>query len=180
MTAIQALAPPRSRPPLQPALPPPVRGPALAITASIERSLRHICNRFHKVHLASALTAEDMVLTDVIARLDLPVEIVALVAGPKQPDTYSLLARVEQHYSIRITAIDSEDQGLSSQAARFDADAWLTGIRRAPNETLAQFQFGEQGPTHRCHWFYPLLAWTEAQVWAYLSAHEVPLSEPRR
>lgn len=54
------------------------------------------------ITLANSLGAEDMVLTDVIATSQLPIEIFSLDTGRLPLETYDLMARVQQHYGLKL------------------------------------------------------------------------------
>jgi phosphoadenosine phosphosulfate reductase len=52
--------------------------------------------------MANSLGAEDMVLTDVIATSQLPIEIFSLDTGRLPLETYDLMAKVQQHYGLKL------------------------------------------------------------------------------
>ena len=55
-----------------------------------------------RIVLASSLGAEDMVLTDLIARHRLPIAIGTLETGKLHAQTLALAQRAEQHYDLQI------------------------------------------------------------------------------
>ena len=65
--------------------------------------LERIQDEFAPVTLASSLGAEDMVLTDLIARHAPNIEIFSLDTGRLNPETYDLLAKVQEQYGDRLT-----------------------------------------------------------------------------
>ena len=52
--------------------------------------------------------------------------------------------------------------------------AWLTGMRREQSVTRAELPEQAFDPVYGMEKFNPLADWSEEEVWAYLSAHEVP------
>ena len=59
----------------------------------LDALLTDIALRYAPVALASSLSAEDMVLTDAIARADLPIEVFVLNTGRLHGDTLDLIVR---------------------------------------------------------------------------------------
>lgn len=57
-----------------------------------------------------------------------------------------------------------------------DADAWLTGQRREQAVTRQELALSEYDQTHRMHKYNPLADWSEAEIWAYLHKHQVPVN----
>lgn len=69
-----------------------------AVTALLQR----IQNEFSPATLASSLGAEDMVLTDLVARHAPDISIFSLDTGRLNPETYDLLANVQQAYGDKV------------------------------------------------------------------------------
>jgi len=64
--------------------------------------LERIRDAFSPATLASSLGAEDMVLTDLVARFAPDISIFLLDTGRLNPETYDLLARVQQTYGGKV------------------------------------------------------------------------------
>lgn len=56
------------------------------------------------------------------------------------------------------------------------ADAWLTGQRREQAATRGELPFEEIDEVRGIPKFNPIADWTEAEVWAYLQRHGVPIN----
>jgi phosphoadenosine phosphosulfate reductase len=56
------------------------------------------------------------------------------------------------------------------------AQAWLTGQRREQAVTRQDLPFEEQDAARGIPKYNPLTDWTEAEVWAYLQRHDVPVN----
>ena len=153
--------------------------------------------------LASSLSAEDMVLTDLIGRERLPIEVFVLDTGRLHGDTLELVARVEQHYGIELRVYRPQPQAVNEYALRFGRDAfyesvelrkqccgirkveplkralagkqaWITGMRRAQSALRGDIAVEESDQTHGMKKFNPLADWSEAEVWDYIGQYEVP------
>ena len=64
--------------------------------------LHRIGSQYASAALASSFGAEDMVLTDLIARNRLPIAIFTLDTGRLPGETYALIDRVREHYGVPI------------------------------------------------------------------------------
>ena len=64
--------------------------------------LQEIAGKYSPAAFANSLGVEDMVLTDLIARAGLPIEIFTLDTGRLHEETYTLLAKVQSHYGAQL------------------------------------------------------------------------------
>lgn len=153
--------------------------------------------------LASSLSAEDMVLTDAIARAALPIGIFVLDTGRLHADTLVLLDRIRNRYGIEVAVYAPDPQALADYARAYGRDAfyqgvelrkrccairkveplaralhgkraWITGQRREQSAGRAWLPEQEHDEAHGIEKFNPLAAWSEAQVWQYIREHRVP------
>jgi len=174
---------------------------------SLETGARDLLARVARQHypatLASSLSAEDMVLTDLIGRGRLPIGVFVLDTGRLHGDTLGLIGRVERHYGIAVRVIRPRAQAVSEYVVRFGRDAfyesaelrkqccgirkveplkralegkaaWLTGMRREQSAGRAGIRVEEWDQQHRLKKFNPLADWSENDVWAYIRRYEVP------
>jgi phosphoadenosine phosphosulfate reductase len=157
------------------------------------------------VALASSLQAEDMVLTDAIARAGLPIEVFVLDTGRLHAETLQLIEEAERRYGIRVAVHRPALEELDEYVNRYGRDAfytsprlrkrcceirkveplaralagkgaWITGQRREQAATRTALPEKEFDLQHGIWKFNPLAAWSEAQVWAYVREHEVPVN----
>lgn len=187
------------------------RIPPLAITPDADRVqavadlLRRIAREHAPAALASSLSIEDMVLTDLIWRGDLPIEVLSLDTGRLPAETLALVDRVERHYGRRITVIRPNPAAVARYVAAHGADgfydsvalrqaccairkvaplkralagkaAWITGQRRSQSVTRAGLAIAEWDAVNNLPKFNPLAAWSAAEVWGYIRAERVPYS----
>ena len=169
----------------------------------LEQSLRGIAGQFSPVVLAHSLQAEDMVLTDAIARARLPIAIFVLDTGRLHGDSLALIDRIRSHYGIDLHVYAPDPGAVSDYVKRYGQDAfygsvelrkrcceirkveplaralagkraWITGQRRAQAASRAELPEHEFDAAHGLEKFNPLAAWTESEVWSYLRAERVP------
>lgn len=175
------------------------------LTATLEQRLRHIAQHHPKAVFANSLAVEDMVITDAICRLKLPLRIITLDTGKLHPETESLITAISNRYQTEpeIFRPDSSKAQQFEQThgttAMYDsielrrlcchirkieplgralnnAPAWLTGQRRSQSATRSTLDFEETDTNRNIPKFNPIYDWTEQDVWAYAQAHQVPLN----
>ena len=64
--------------------------------------LATVASDYAPATLANSLGAEDMVLTDIIVRNKLPIEIFSLDTGRLPTETYDLIQRLRRHYGLTL------------------------------------------------------------------------------
>jgi phosphoadenosine phosphosulfate reductase len=171
----------------------------------LERTLVEIAQRHERPALASSLSAEDMVITDVIARLKLPIDIFTLETGRLNPETLALIPQVRERYGIEIDvrrpdehavaayiAAHGRDGFYDSVAARklccnirkvaplnealSGRDAWLTGQRREQAVTRGALPESERDAERGMQKYNPLADWTWDDVLAYATRFDIPMN----
>jgi phosphoadenosine phosphosulfate reductase len=154
---------------------------------------------------ATSLGAEDMVLTDLIARHQWPIAIATLDTGKLHAETLALVARLETRYGLRVERhAPAQDAVLHfvrehgelpmyrsvelrqaccelrklQPLARMLASrsAWVTGLRRQQSSNRGNVPFNETDAQGRTK-FNPLADWSWADVWHYIALHGVPYNE---
>ena len=153
---------------------------------------------------ATSLGAEDMVITDLIARHALPIAVATLETGQLHPQTVALIPRIEQRYGLAVEVFKPAQESVirfveshgdkamyESIALRKQccairkleplarmlagASAWVTGLRREQSDTRAVVPFSETDDKGRTK-FNPLADWSWADVWHYIATHDVPFN----
>ena len=71
-------------------------------TEAAAELLRRIAADYRPAALANSLSAEDMVLTDLIAREKLDIGNFSLDTGRLPPETYDLMAEIRKHYGLTL------------------------------------------------------------------------------
>ena len=124
---------------------------------------------------ATSLGAEDMVITDLIARHALPIAVATLETGQLHPQTVALIPRIEQRYGLAVEVFKPAQESViqfvkshgdqamyESIALRKQccairkleplsrmlagASAWVTGLRREQSDTRSVVPFSEPDP----------------------------------
>jgi phosphoadenosine phosphosulfate reductase len=172
-------------------------------TAEALALLQRIGSEHAPAALASSFGAEDMVLTDLIARHHLPICIFTLDTGRLYGETYALIDRVRERYAVPVEvyypdtlAIETfvHDNGVNAfyrsvelrqgccairkteplGRALAGRGAWITGQRRAQSVTRSTVELEEFDAVHAIPKFNPLADWSEDEVWRYVRHHKVP------
>jgi len=172
-------------------------------TAALEAALSSIEAAYFPAALASSLSAEDMVITDAIARGGLGIGVFVLDTGRLHRDTLELIERVEDRYGFEIKVWNPQPDAVAEFVAVHGRDAfyegvaqrkrcceirkveplrralagkraWLTGQRREQAVTRGALLLQQHDAVHAIEKFNPLAEWTERDVWAYIRKHEVP------
>ena len=152
---------------------------------------------------ATSFGAEDMVLTDLIAKHAPWMEIFSLDTGRLPEETYRLMQETLNRYSLPIKIYFPEDLAVEhyvqaygpnafyeSQALRKACchmrkveplrralqgkKAWLTGMRREQALSRQDLAVREWDATHELPKFNPLADWHHEEVWDYIRDFEVP------
>jgi phosphoadenosine phosphosulfate reductase len=187
---------------------PDLNNPALiaALAEKLEKAtalLREIAANFSPATFASSLGAEDMVLTDLIVREKLAIEIFTLDTGRLPTETYDLMGEVQKHYGLKLKLYyprhdlieaftlkhginafyDSVElrKGCCNirkveplQRALSGKKAWITGQRSQQAATRDGLPLRQFDESNGLEKFNPLAEWSEKEVWAYIRSHGVP------
>jgi phosphoadenosine phosphosulfate reductase len=178
---------------------------AAALAARLRETLAGIAEDFAPASLASSFGAEDMVLTDLIAREFPAIGIFTIDTGRLPAETLALRREVESRYGIAVAAYSPQPEAVRDYVAShgengfYDGLAkrkaccairkveplgralsglqgWITGLRRDQAPTRAEVREHEFDPAHGLFKFNPLADWTHEDVWAYLRGHGVPVN----
>lgn len=178
------------------------------ITAlSVEDRLNWVAERLPgQVVFASALGAEDQVITDLIARLRLNIPIITLDTGRLFDETYTLIRKTEERYGIQfrvqfpareevesMVAVNGinlfrdsvEKRKLCCRVRKIEPlrralvgyKGWICGLRRDQSVTRSDVTTVDWDEANTKIKFNPLADWSESQVWDYITRHKVPYNE---
>jgi phosphoadenosine phosphosulfate reductase len=181
--------------------------PALALDAeamSAQDVVRLAIGKFgQKVALASSFGAEDMVLIDMLMRIDPHARIVTLDTGRLPQETYNVMDATRDRYGARIEVFFPQAEDVQSMVAERGVnlfyhsvelrklccgvrkmeplkralsglDAWMTGLRREQSVTRTAVHKMEWDESNQLIKVNPLADWTAEDVWAYISEHNIP------
>ncbi|MEI8248069.1 MAG: phosphoadenylyl-sulfate reductase [Lentisphaerota bacterium] len=159
-----------------------------------------------RVVFASALGAEDQVITDVIGRGGLKIPVITLDTGRLFNESYQLLEDIEEKYGIRVKLYFPDKESVESMTAEHGVNlfresvenrklccrvrkieplrrslsgykAWICGLRREQSVTRSEIKTIEWDETNKLVKINPLADWTEVQVWEYIKNHEAPYNK---
>ena len=171
--------------------------------AAVRQLLAAAVREHGRVVYANSLGAEAMVLTDIIATHLPEIDIFSIDTGRLPEETYELLARLDTRYGPRIRLVYPDSMGLQAlvstqgingfqrsvgarmsccQARKVEPfkraiagfRAWVTGVRREQSPLRAQGSAEVWDAEYGLYRLSPLLDWTEAQIWQYIHARQLP------
>jgi len=151
---------------------------------------------------ATSLGAEDMVITDLIARHRLPIAIGTLETGMLHAETVALIGDIETRYALAVEVYRPVGESvvqfvkLNGERAMYDSidqrkrccairkveplsrmlqhrSAWITGMRRDQSTLRGTVAFSEPDGDERTK-FNPLADWSWADVWHYIALNNAP------
>ena len=163
--------------------------------------LRGAADEFAPITQASSLGAEDMVVTDILQRFEVPSGIFVLETGKLHKETLALLERLEAHYGREVDVYRPVEAAAAGFVAENGEDAmyrslelrkacchirkmepleralagkrgWITGLRREQSGARAEVEFIEQQPERVK--INPLARWSWGDVWHYIATFSVP------
>ncbi len=168
--------------------------------AHTEQLLRQAAEQYTPLTQASSLGAEDVVITHLLARLQLPVDMFVLNTGALHAETLQLLQRTREHSGrpVRVFEPHAEavvqfvtQQGPQAmyrsvalrkacchlrkleplERALQGYPAWITGLRR--EQSPARAEVPEIDTTEPRIKLNPLADWTTGDVWHYIGQQQV-------
>jgi phosphoadenosine phosphosulfate reductase len=151
---------------------------------------------------ATSLGAEDMVITDLIARHKIGIALGTLETGKLHAETSALIPRIEERYGLPVEVYRPEAEAVihfvknHGEKAMYESidlrkgccgirkleplsrmlakrTAWVTGLRREQSNNRGDVSFSEADDKGRTK-FNPLADWTWNDVWHYIATNEVP------
>ncbi|MFQ5866904.1 MAG: phosphoadenylyl-sulfate reductase [bacterium] len=157
-----------------------------------------------KIALASSFGAEDVVLIDMMVKIDPQARIFTLDTGRLPQETYDVMEKIKQKYGVRFEVYCPDAGALEKMVAEHGPNlfyrsidlrqlcckvrkieplnralsklsAWISGLRREQSITRTQIKKVELDEAHGAIIkVNPLADWSERQVWDYIRAKCVP------
>lgn len=163
---------------------------------------RAVAEHAGRIVQASSLGAEDMVITDLVARHRLGIAIATLETGKLHPQTVQMIPRIEAHYGIPVEVLRPVEDSVITFVDRHGVaamyrsielrkaccsirkleplsrmlagrTAWVTGLRREQSANRAVVPLQEVAPDGRVK-FNPLASWSWSDIWHYIGSNDVP------
>jgi len=165
--------------------------------------LSDIQKNFTPAVFANSLGAEDMVLTDLIARHYPGIGMFTLDTGRLPQETYDLMQKVKERYNVAIYAYFPDALAVEDYVVQHGPNgfydsialrkrccfirkveplkraltgkkAWITGMRREQSTTREGLELSAYDGDHGLQKFNPLCDWSEKEVWSYIKQSNVP------
>ncbi|WP_018413362.1 phosphoadenylyl-sulfate reductase [Methyloversatilis thermotolerans] len=172
-------------------------------TDAVVNVLRAAASEFQPIAFASSMGPEDMVLTDLIQRHGIDIDIFTLDTGRLPAETYELMARADKHYGMRPVTFFPRHEAVEEYVRKHGVNgfydsvelrkaccamrkveplkralagkkAWITGMRAQQSATRAELPVRQFDESHDIEKFNPLSDWTERDVWVYIQSNQVP------
>ncbi|MDC6167338.1 phosphoadenylyl-sulfate reductase [Paucibacter sp. XJ19-41] len=153
---------------------------------------------------STSLGAEDMVITDLIARHALPICIATLNTGQLHDETLALIPAIEDRYALKVEVFSPVQEAVihfvksNGERAMYESlalrkaccgirkleplgrmlagrTAWITGLRREQSSNRAEVPFSEPDGQGRTK-LNLLAEWSWADVWHYIAQNNVPFN----
>jgi sulfate adenylyltransferase subunit 2 len=158
-----------------------------------------------RLAIGTSFQADGIAILDMAWRIDPRVRAFTIDTGRLPPETYALIEEVRARYGIEVEVYWPEPGDVErlvrahgpnlfyqsvplrlaccevrkvrpAQRVLRGLDAWITGLRRDQWRTRAAIEVVEADAEHGgIVKVNPLAHWTEAQVWDYVRAHDVPV-----
>ncbi|MEI6946925.1 phosphoadenylyl-sulfate reductase [Paraflavisolibacter sp. H34] len=173
-------------------------------TLPVEEALKRTVDLFPGlVKFSTSLGQEDQVLTDIIARNKIGVNIFTLDTGRLFGEVYDLWEKTEARYKIKIDAYYPQAQALQDMVndkginlfyesvenrqtccgirkveplnrALKGAAVWITGLRASQNDHRKSIPMVEWLPEKNMYKINPLLHWSYEDILDYIKKNNVP------
>lgn len=157
-----------------------------------------------RISLASSFGAEDVVLVDILVKLDPKIRVFTLDTGRLNEETYEVMDKVRRKYGIQIQSYFPDKAGVQKlerekgfysfresvdnrkeccairkveplARALKETDAWITGLRRTQSVTRAGVNKIEADEIHKgLYKINPLADWSDEDVWNYIKKNQAP------
>lgn len=162
---------------------------------------------YPKIALASSFGAEDVVVIDMMMKINPKARVFTLDTGRLNPETYDVMDRVREKYNLSLEVMfpntDATEKMVRAKGMNlfYDSienrkeccgvrkveplnralktlDAWITGLRRQQSVTRTTMRAIEIDEAHHnMVKVNPLINWTSEQVWAYIKKNGVPYNK---
>ena len=166
--------------------------------------LRLALERFGRnAALSSSFGAEDMVLIDMLMKIDSTARIFTLDTGRLPQETYNVIDATRQKYGATIEVLFPQADAVQNMVAAHGMnlfyqsvehrqlccgvrkmeplrralaglDAWITGLRREQSVTRTDVHKIQWDEGNKLVKVNPLVDWTREDVWNYIREHNVP------
>ena len=157
------------------------------------------------IALASSLSIEDQVLTDMFLKVNPKARIFFLDTGRHFQKTYDLMEETMRRYKFNFEVYAPESGDLETVVSKYGpnffyesvelrkkcceirkvnplkrvlstVDGWICGLRREQSVTRQELEVFEWDETHSIYKINPIAFWTEEKVWEHIKKNNIPYS----
>ena len=172
----------------------------------LEQDLLKISTEYEKVSFSSSLSADDMVLSHIIAEKELPIKVFTLDTGRLHEETYQLMQQVQEKYNNQLKVYFPDAAKLESfvnvkgmnafyesidfrksccsirkveplKRALANQDVWITGLRKQQSITRETIEPLSWDEGFNLYKYNPLLDWSSEDVWQFIKENDVPYNK---
>lgn len=159
-----------------------------------------------RITLASSLSIEDQVLTDIILKVNLKARIFFIDTGRHFQKTYDLMERTMKKYNFNYELYAPESQELETMVSQDGpnsfyhsvelrkkcceirkvhplgrvlrtVDAWICGLRKDQSQTRQDIQVFQWDNANSIYKINPIANWSEEKLWEYIKKENVPYND---
>ena len=175
--------------------------------APAEEILKYFLKKFgRKIALASSLSIEDQVITDMILKIDRDYKIFTLDTGRLPYETYKLIEQTNSFFDFKMDIVfpqsslvedmvkqkgvnlfynSVEERKLCCYIRKVEPlkramqglDAWICGLRKEQSVTRKNLNVVEFDESNGILKISPLLSWSESEVWQYIKEKGIPYNK---
>lgn len=175
---------------------------------SAEEVLRWALAQYQpRIALASSFGAEDVVIIDMLRKINKDAKIFTLDTGRLNQETYDVMDKIREKYGIRIEVYFPDQKEIEEMVREYginlfyksveyrklcceirkvkplnraltNLDAWITGLRREQTDTRSNVKKVEIDNAHNgIVKINPLADWRWEEVWDYIKKNDVPYNK---
>lgn len=170
---------------------------------SWQERLKWVTQQGGRIAFSTSFGLEDQMITDIIGKSRLPIELFTLDTGRLFEETYALYQQTADRYDLTIKSYYPDPLALEKyvsqngingfyeslenrkaccfirkveplQRALEGVDIWITGLRREQSDNRSDLAVAEWDPQHRLIKFQPLIDLTLEEVEHYVVEQNVP------
>ncbi len=170
-----------------------------------QEKLIFVAKNYENVVFSTSFSLEDQVILDFIAQNDLKIEIFTLDTGRLFRETYQVWQNSLEKYGLKIGAFYPNQDEIASfveqnginafydsvdlrkkccairkveplKRALKNKEIWISGIRKGHSEARSDKDFFEEDKGLGLLKFYPLLDFSEEDLWSYIDKNSVPIN----
>jgi phosphoadenosine phosphosulfate reductase len=175
--------------------------------AKAEEVLEYFLDKYRgRIALASSLSIEDQVLTDMILTIDKNATIFTIDTGRLPYETYKLIESTNSFYDYKLEIYFPQHSTVQEMVknkginlfyesvenrklccynrkveplkrALSGLDAWICGLRREQSITRQDLDLVETDEANNLLKINPLINWSEEDVWNYIKENNVPYNK---